>query len=194
MVEDVRRTIRKQISEASGGVPELGIPPLSMPDLDMSTEEEPAMDQLARRESREVAPERSQEEMPEAPAPSITGEEPITLLTEDIEQISEAIIAEKWKLLTKDIDSIRRWQEMAERNMQVLQDNFFKLDQRLSSLEQSIFQKVDEYGKGISDVGIELQAMQKMFKTVMPEFTSNIKELSELVGAAREKPKSKAKK
>ncbi len=44
---------------------------------------------------------------------------------------------------------------------------------------------MDEYSKGISDVSTELKAMQKIFQTVMPQFTANIKELQALVEKKR---------
>jgi len=186
MVDDINALIKKQLAEASSGVPELGIPPLDLPELKRA--DTPAVRKLAQMEEQEQS-ETIPSGMPEAPAPT-SGEEPITLLTEDIEQISEAIISEKWKVLTKDIENMRRWQEMAERNMQILNDNLLKIEQRIGSLEQSVFQRVEEYGKGISDVGTELQAMQKVFKAMMPEFTSNIKEFSELVRETKDKVKT----
>ena len=41
--------------------------------------------------------------------------------------------------------------------------------------------KVDEYNKSLGDVNVEIQAMGKVFQKLIPEFTENVKKLSETV-------------
>jgi hypothetical protein len=55
------------------------------------------------------------------------------------------------------------------------------LEKKMDMVIQQVLGKVEEYGKGVADVGVELKAMQKMFNTIMPTFTENIKELQEIV-------------
>ena len=115
-------------------------------------------------------------------------EDVITLLTEDIQEISEAIIAEKWGQAKKEIETMSRWREDAESKITGMQDQLKALEAKMDSLEKAIFGKVEQYSRGISDVNAELKAMQRVFSTVMPTFTANIKELQGLV---EEKKKSK---
>lgn len=132
-----------------------------------------------------------------APPPAPVKEERLTLLTEDIEEIAEAIIAERWKELTKDFEKLEKWREETETLITTLQESMKKLEEKMDDLEKAIFGKVEEYGKGISDVSSELKAMQRVFKTIMPEFTTNIKDLRELLEKAREeeaKPKRRRRK
>jgi len=68
-----------------------------------------------------------------------------------------------------------------------LSDRMTKLEMKLDAVQQAILGKVDEYGKNISDVGTELKAMQRVFGTVMPTFTENVKDLRELVDTAKVK-------
>ena len=119
---------------------------------------------------------------PPSPPPRPT---PVRIPIEDIERVSEAIISEKWKDVSKDIDEIKKWRDDTETALSNLSDRMTKLEMKLDSVEQAILGKVEEYGRGIADVGTELKAMQRVFGTVMPTFTENIKELQELVGTAK---------
>ncbi|MEM4713981.1 MAG: hypothetical protein QXQ79_00335 [Candidatus Nanoarchaeia archaeon] len=114
---------------------------------------------------------------PESPKP----------LSEEIEEIAEAIIAERWQKLTKELDEIKKIQEEFSASLSGLTERLGILEKRMDTVIQQVLGKVEEYGKGISDVGVELKALQKMFNTLMPTFTENIKELQELVEKAKEK-------
>ncbi|MBI2040821.1 MAG: hypothetical protein HYT16_01840 [DPANN group archaeon] len=133
--------------------------------------------------------------MPRPPPPPSMQEqhrdEVVTLLTEDIQQISESIIAEKWSKFKKDFESVQKWRDDAEGKMNWLVDEIDKLRGKMDGVEKSVMAKMDEYSKGISDVSTELKAMQKIFQTVMPQFTANIKELQALVEKKKKEKGSK---
>jgi hypothetical protein len=119
---------------------------------------------------------------PPTPPPRPT---PIRIPIEDIERVSEAIISEKWKDVAKDIDDVKKWRDETDMTLSNLSDRMTKLEMKLESVEQAILGKVEEYGKSITDVGTELKAMQRVFQTVMPTFTENIKDLRDLVDTAK---------
>lgn len=124
--------------------------------------------------------------MPAPPSPPQRAT-PVRIPIEDIERVSEAIIAEKWKDVSRDIDSIKKWRDETDTALSNLSDRMTKLEMKLDAVQQAILGKVDEYGKNISDVGTELKAMQRVFGTVMPTFTENVKDLRELVDTAKVK-------
>ncbi len=80
--------------------------------------------------------------MPRPPPPPNMQEqhrdEVITLLTEDIQQISESIIAEKWSKFKKDFDSVQKWRDDAEGKMNWLVDEIDKLREKLDKVEKSV--------------------------------------------------------
>ena len=151
---------------------------------------------------RPAYPVMQQPQLPPIPAPptfrpSAQPAYPTKTTTEEIEEIAEAIIAERWQKFSRDFDEIKRAQDDIASTISGMQEKIMNVEKRMDMVIQEILGKVEDYGKGISDVGVELKAMQKVFGTTLPAFTENIKELQELVGTAKEKgirkPKGKRK-
>jgi hypothetical protein len=118
---------------------------------------------------------------PPAPPAGIKREAPgVTLLTEDLEEISEAIIQEKWTTFTKDWGAMMDWKERIDDTVVELRTTLDNIEKKMDSIERAVLGKVEEYSKGIGDVRTELKAMQKVFGDVMPAFTENVKKLSDL--------------
>jgi len=120
---------------------------------------------------------------PPAPPMGVRREEPgVTLLTEDLEEISEAIIQEKWTTFTKEWDAMMGWKERIDDTVVELRTTLDSIEKKMDSIERAVLGKVEEYSKSIGDVRTELKAMQKVFGDVMPAFTENVKKLSDLAG------------
>jgi len=127
---------------------------------------------------------------PQPPSRPVVGpskEDVVTLLTEDIQEIAETIIEEKWNKAKKDFADVEKWKDDVGGQLKGIEENVEATKQRMDSLEKAVFGKVEEYGKGIEDVSTELKAMQRVFTTIMPQFTSNVKELQALLEKNRKK-------
>lgn len=135
------------------------------------------------------APSALPSEMPPAPRfrPVISAMPVAKSTTEELQEIAEAIIAERWQKVSKEIDELKRVQEDLSAAIGGMQERMSNLEKKMDMVIQEVLGKVEEYGKGISDVSTELKAMQKVFNTILPTFTEDIKELHELVGEAKEK-------
>jgi len=125
-----------------------------------------------------------------APAPAeveTVGGEPLTLIREDLEEIAEDIIAKKWESIEVEVANLTSDLDAGLSEIEKFKDAIQKVEDRISNIEKAIFAKISEYSKGISDVNVELKAMQRVFKTMLPEFTTNIKDLRSLVEKAKKK-------
>jgi len=118
---------------------------------------------------------------PRQPAPP-KRQEPIAPFsdTERVEEIAEAIIDEKWKELTKDLDKILEWKDKAESRLTLIEQNIENLKQGFEKLHSSILGKVSEYDQNIINLGTEIKAMEKVFQKLIPAFTENVNELSRI--------------
>ncbi len=100
---------------------------------------------------------------------------------EEVEEIAETIIEEKWSDLVKDIKKVVKWKEEIETKITRIEQEIKNIKENFDSLQKAIFGKINEYDKNISDVGTEIKAMEKVFQKVLPDLTSNVNELSSIV-------------
>ncbi len=97
-----------------------------------------------------------------------------------IEEVAEAIIDEKWSDLMKNINKIVEWKERVESKMSEMEEEINEIRSSLNELNRSLVQKMSDYDKNMSNVGIEVKAMEKVFQKMLPTFTENISELSRI--------------
>jgi len=104
---------------------------------------------------------------------------------EQIEEIAEAIIDEKWKEFESDIRIIIDWKEKTESKINRFEQQIKDLADSLNNLNKSMLGKISEYDKGITDVGIEIKAMEKVFQKVLPSLTENVNKLDRIAKGSK---------
>src|SRR3989338_4671879 len=105
---------------------------------------------------------------------------------EEIEEIAESIIDEKWKEFEEDIKKIIDWKDKTEARINQMDQQIKDLAASLNSLHKNIINKVSDYDRNLIDVGTEIKAMEKVFQKVLPSLTENINKLERM---AKGKPK-----
>jgi hypothetical protein len=98
----------------------------------------------------------------------------------NIEEYVETIIDEKWTELEKDIQKIIDWKNRSEQRITELNARVDDLKDRFDKVQASIMGKVSEYDRTMQDVGADLKAMERVFSKVLPQFTDNVKQLSDI--------------
>lgn len=99
---------------------------------------------------------------------------------EDIEELIEAIIDEKWSSLEKDVSKVLEWKDSLESNLKEVKNRMDNLEKNFESLHKAIIGKIGDYDKNILEVGSQLKAMEQVFSKVLPTFTDNVSELSRI--------------
>lgn len=97
-----------------------------------------------------------------------------------VEEISEAIIEEKWQDLMKDFNKVMEWKTGVEQRMAVLEQRFTDLKVAFDNLQKSVVEKVSDYDKSVKDVGSEMKALEQVFQKIIPTMTENVNELSRI--------------
>jgi uncharacterized protein YukE len=105
---------------------------------------------------------------------------------EDIQEITESIVKEKWQQLISSVGDLSMWKSKTEDDISAIKQEILRVEERLDNLQRSIIGKVDEYNKNISKVNTEVQALEKVFQKIMQPFTQNVKELSRLTRYLKE--------
>jgi hypothetical protein len=125
------------------------------------------------------------QESRQAPQQNFDGQGGAT--AEEIEELVESVISEKWNSISKEFDKLSAWKSDVDTKI-------IKLDQRIESmkddfdkLHQAIIGKIGEYDKNILAVGAEIKAMERVFSKVLPVFTENVNELSRITDNMKKK-------
>jgi prefoldin subunit 5 len=106
---------------------------------------------------------------------------------EEVEELVESIIEEKWDELSKDISKIVEWKNEIESRISKLEQRFDSLKSDFDKLHQAIIGKIGDYDKNILEVGAEIKAMEKVFSKVLPIFTENVNELDRITQTIKKK-------
>jgi len=127
--------------------------------------------------------EREQLKVPSPPLPPLEEEKEseLKLTIEEIEKISSALIEEKWKKFHMELEKLEEWKAKIDAELDELKRKTDKLDSKVDELFKSVLGKVEEYSKGIKDVGVEIKALQKAFSDILPQFIEGVHELQEIV-------------
>lgn len=107
--------------------------------------------------------------------------------TEEIEEVAEAIIDEKWTELLKSVEKITAWKEEMDNKFVELEQKLENLKGNFDDLNKSVLGRVGEYDKAVKDVGTELKAMSTVFQKMLPGFVENVQELDRITEKLKKK-------
>lgn len=106
---------------------------------------------------------------------------------EEIEELIEAVIDEKWASIEKNINKVLEWKDSVEEQMADMKAKIKETETNFDSLHKAILGKVGDYDKNILNVGTQLKAMETVFSKVLPTFTENVSELSRIADNMKRK-------
>lgn len=109
--------------------------------------------------------------------------------SERIEEVSEAIIEEKWQDLMKDFNKLVEWKGAMEQRMAALEQRVTDIKTAFDGLQKSVVDKVSDYDRSVKDVGSEMKALEQVFQKVIPTLTENVNELSRITKGMKSQPK-----
>jgi len=119
------------------------------------------------------------------PPQQVIEQPPLKVDKEQIEEIAEAIIDEKWKEFEDDIKIIIDWKDKTETRINRFEQQIKDLTNTLNGLHKNIMGKISEYDKSITDVGVEIKAMEKVFQKVLPSLTENVNKLERMTKGSK---------
>ena len=128
----------------------------------------------------------SQEQFMQPQQPMEQNQQPQPQTDKDqIEEVAEAIIDEKWKEFEDDLKVIIEWKDKTESKMNKFEQEIADLAATINGLNKSMMGKISEYDRNISSVGTEIKAMEKVFEKVLPSLTENVNKLERMSKSAK---------
>ncbi len=105
----------------------------------------------------------------------------------ELNDIVEAVINEKWEELLKEVGKIVKWKTKVETEMTKMEDNVSHLKENFENLHSAVVGKINESDENMKSVSSTLKAIERVFKEVMTEFTSSVRELGRITNFLRER-------
>ena len=140
-------------------------------------------------EQAPIPPERDSMPVQESAPGYAESEAGYGISNQEVEELVESVIDEKWDELSKDINQIVEWKNEIETKVNKLEQRFVGLKDEFDKLYQALIGKIGEYDKNILSVGAEVKAMEKVFSKVLPVFTENINELDRITNQMKKTSK-----
>lgn len=106
---------------------------------------------------------------------------------EQIQEVVETIVAEKWEDLVKDIKKVVDWKEKTESRMVQIEEQIKGIKENFDKLHTGVIGKISEYDESLSNVGTEIKALEKVFQKILPSLTENVNELSRITSDIKKK-------
>jgi hypothetical protein len=113
--------------------------------------------------------------------------------TENIEEITEEIINEKWSEFKTKIGDIAEWKLYMEGRSKGMDDRLKRIELSLDKLQAALLGKVQEYGQSVRDLGAEIDSLEMAFSKVLDPLMTNIKELGKITDSLKKEPVKKEK-
>jgi len=83
---------------------------------------------------------------------------------------------------------ILNWKDTVETRIAKMEEQIAGVKENFDKLHEGILGKVGEYDKNVKDIGVELKALEEVFKRILPGFVENVNELSRITGYLKKKP------
>jgi len=115
--------------------------------------------------------------------------------TEAIEELAEEIVNEKWQEVKSKIGDVIEWKSYAERRINSIDERIKRMESSMDRLQAALLSKVNEYGRGVKDLGAEMNSLEGALGKILSPLVDNIKELGKITeDLKKSEPATKKKK
>ena len=99
---------------------------------------------------------------------------------ENIEEIAEAIVNEKFSELNNTFGELNLWREKTSTEIEAIKQEILRIRNQFENMQNTMIGKVESYKNTISDMNIEVKTLSKVLEKILEPFTENVKELSRI--------------
>ena len=114
--------------------------------------------------------------------------QPATEIT--VEEIIEAIVAERWKDFEERLEAFEKRDLQLQNQIEELRKKVTGFEAILNEKERTVLNKLEEFGESVTGIEGRIGGIERVFKDFLPELTTNIKTMSDLVGKMKKEKES----
>ncbi len=182
--------LENKISKAAGPMPPSESPemltPMGPPGQDSNNQQQPSPPNMPPMGQPPQGPPggapNRRPNVSDMPSPAMSGG---GTTIEEIEEVVETIIDERWKEVTENIKKVIDWKNLMDQKFERMDQEIKDLKENFNELYKAIVGKIGDYDTNLLKVGAELKAMEKVFSQVLPTFTENVNDLSRIADDMR---------
>ena len=138
-------------------------------------------------EQESIPPQKAQQEPILQPAQAQQTIQPLpqtnysaTSAIDEIEELVESVVEEKWRSLMENFGNIGMWKEKVRTDLLSIKQELVRIENRFENLQKAVLGRIQGYDKNITDVGSEVRALEKVLEKILNPLTTNIKELTRI--------------
>jgi len=94
-----------------------------------------------------------------------------------IQEFIEQILNEKWQDMMSDMGDFVLWKGRVDDDLSAIKQEVLRFQARVDGLHQALIGKMDSYQRSMSNLGVEMKALEKVFSKILEPLSENIKEL-----------------
>jgi hypothetical protein len=98
-----------------------------------------------------------------------------------VEEIIEAIVAERWKDFEERLNAFEKRDLQLQNQIEALRKEINSIEGVLTEKEKTMISKLEEFGESVEGIQGRIGSIERVFKDFLPELTTNIKTMSDLV-------------
>lgn len=106
-----------------------------------------------------------------------------------LEEIIEGVIAERWAVFDERLGNFEQRDMQLQDQIEGLREQISELNRKAKMSEQTVVQKIEEYGGSVSGIQSRIGSIEKAFRDFLPELTENIRTMGEIVSKAKKEEK-----
>jgi len=111
--------------------------------------------------------------------------------TESIEEIAEAVIAEKWEEFKSKVGDITEFKTHVETRLKELNDRLKRVEIALDRINAAILTKMEEQESSVKNLTREVEGLENTLTKIINPLVSSVKELKEITETAKKEKKKK---
>lgn len=98
-----------------------------------------------------------------------------------IQGIVEDILKDKLTHVDTQLSEIKIWKEKLEIEISKINEKLKDIETRMNGMYEILAKKIDEYDKGIREATVEVEALHRLIRTMVPAISESTKELKETI-------------